>query len=1228
MNISVRHIIAVILILASALVFNYYTKGFKYEKAVTYPDTSAIKSAFEHKHEMMLAKLEYVESIVSDRDSLLDFFYVQQKELFARGKIGIFFYENNKLKYWTTNDIPLPLSTTPLFFYDKVLNLNNGWYSTETIIRDDYHIVALLQIKQEYAYENDLLITKFNPELNIKYGFDIISDSVENAISIELSKNNTEKIYLIADERDIQIKPNIFRLLSLIFTLSALLLLLFVFYKYAIQIFPNKVFLFSLLFFALIVYGRYLMLDFKRPECFYMLKLFSPELFAQSFWLPSLGDFILNTVLFLFIAIIFNRFIRFNIKAKTNSFLNILYSVSLSILISICSWFICRLFYGLVWNSSILFSFENVINLDYNSFLGLAIIFGLITGFILVFDRLLSELKNIIGLKTFLIILFPVIIISSFILKYPETGIVSKFIFLIALYLLWTIIAYIRLSGKSYSYYKIIIIIILISALTAERFSVFTAQKEIDTGRVLAYNLATERDIRAEYFLNKINSYVNSNFTKNNTRSDYEKNITRINNIFLTERYFNKYDIQITICFENDSLLIEPDDMSVNCFDFFDEIVNKYGIILPETNFYFLDNHNGRISYFGEFAYGNEDLSETKLFIELNSKIFSEGLGYPELLLEKRLAVKRAIKDYNYAKYHKGKLITSKGDFKYPILMDERIPEREDVSYFSYEGFIHFVYHPDEHNTIILSKEELRYSKELVSFSYIFSILFLFSSLILFFVKFRFILRKAFYTLKSKIQVSFIGILMLALIVTGSIAIYFIIKGYKDKQYEFLEDKVQSILIELEHEFGNQTGFNVEDIRYLDYLLVRLSNVFYTDINLYTPEGILFTTSRKEIYDQGLKGRYLDPDAYERLIMQSSGSVIINEKIDKVNYLSAYIPFRNNDNELIAYLNLPYFARQNEFREEISNFIVAFSNVFLVLILISVIIGVIISKQVTRPLSIIQEKIRQMDIKKKTEKIKYDKDDELGGLIREYNKKVDELTESVNKLAQSERETAWREMAKQIAHEIKNPLTPMKLSVQYLEHTYDKKDEKWEKTFRKVCTTLIEQIDILAEIATEFSNFAKMPVSKTETNNIIDIINNTVQLFKSSENIKFTTSVNINSDGLISADKEQMTRAFNNLITNSIQAVPKEKPGEINIIVDETHFSYIIRIIDNGKGIDEKMLPKIFQPNFTTKSGGMGLGLSMVKNIIDSNNGKISFKTEKDKGTEFIIELRKIGGKL
>jgi nitrogen fixation/metabolism regulation signal transduction histidine kinase len=242
--------------------------------------------------------------------------------------------------------------------------------------------------------------------------------------------------------------------------------------------------------------------------------------------------------------------------------------------------------------------------------------------------------------------------------------------------------------------------------------------------------------------------------------------------------------------------------------------------------------------------------------------------------------------------------------------------------------------------------------------------------------------------------------------------------------------------------------------------------------------------------------------------------------------------------------------------------------------------------------------------------------------VKEYNRAIDELAQNASQLARSERESAWREMAKQIAHEINNPLTPMKLSIQHLKRAWDNKSERFSEYMEKISHSLVEQIDTLSSIATEFSNFAKMPSVNNQPIDVITRINDVVPLFATGENKR---AFHLNFHGLnkamIIADKEQISRVFINLFKNALQAIPKEREAQIQIDVLKLNSMVWIRIKDNGSGIPDKMQEKIFQPNFTTKSSGMGVGLTIVRNIIENIGGTISFRTKRDEGTTFIISL-------
>lgn len=298
---------------------------------------------------------------------------------------------------------------------------------------------------------------------------------------------------------------------------------------------------------------------------------------------------------------------------------------------------------------------------------------------------------------------------------------------------------------------------------------------------------------------------------------------------------------------------------------------------------------------------------------------------------------------------------------------------------------------------------------------------------------------------------------------------------------------------------------------------------------------------------------------------------------------------------------------------------VAFINIYVILIAVAIFIALIISNYITRPVQLIKEKIGGLKLGRTNDKIEWAKNDEIGSLVLEYNRMVDELSQSADLLAKSERESAWREMARQIAHEIKNPLTPMKLSVQYLQKAYDEKAPDWDKKLARFTKTIVEQIDSLSIIASEFSDFATLPRSKFSKNELAEIIQNSINLFSNATEIKF--KFNPAGKYFVFVDKEQLSRVFINLIKNSIQAIESPINGQIEIEIEEIDNTQIIRFTDNGSGIPADQIEKVFYPNFTTKSGGMGLGLAMVKNIIRNAGGEITFKSAAGKGTSFYITL-------
>jgi nitrogen fixation/metabolism regulation signal transduction histidine kinase len=281
---------------------------------------------------------------------------------------------------------------------------------------------------------------------------------------------------------------------------------------------------------------------------------------------------------------------------------------------------------------------------------------------------------------------------------------------------------------------------------------------------------------------------------------------------------------------------------------------------------------------------------------------------------------------------------------------------------------------------------------------------------------------------------------------------------------------------------------------------------------------------------------------------------------------------------------------------------------------------ILITRKTLKPLKIIEEQMGTISLEGTNEPIDFKGNDEIGALVQQYNDMCQQLEIAANKLARNERENAWREMARQVAHEIKNPLTPMRLNIEYLQMLWDRKDPNFETNFKETLNSLLEQIETLSRIATAFSNYAKLPENNPTTFDLSELLKSTIKLYDVEKNISISLTYNENEDWQLYADRNNLGRVFGNIIKNAIQAIGSEE-GRIELTLNRLGERYKINISDNGCGIKEEDQAKIFFPNFTTKSSGMGVGLSVSQNIVQAIGGNITFSSKVGIGTVFTIDI-------
>jgi len=379
-----------------------------------------------------------------------------------------------------------------------------------------------------------------------------------------------------------------------------------------------------------------------------------------------------------------------------------------------------------------------------------------------------------------------------------------------------------------------------------------------------------------------------------------------------------------------------------------------------------------------------------------------------------------------------------------------------------------------------------------------------------------------------------------------------------------------------------------------------------------TKGGILLTVDKELRLSDSISSTILSK------IYASPDEVFINKKNE--TSLETYSILTNNNSEHIGILHVPNYDFSTN-KIEYEDFFKTLIKLYLALLLGASILAYFLSKTITKSLRIIGEKIKEVSINKKNKKITWRSKDEIGELVKKYNFMIDQLEQSAGLLAESERESAWREMAKQVAHEIKNPLTPMKLNVQFLEHSLKPNDSDFSEKMNKFSQKMITQIDALTEIANEFSSFAKMPTTSLQKIDLKAVIENATETFKNE--IKVVFNSNEITEAIIKGDENQLIRVFNNLLKNALQSISKETVGVIQVKLWQENEFYHVEIKDNGKGIEPSEYDKIFTLNFTTKSTGSGLGLAMVKSIMKNHNGTVRFESKVGKGTSFFLRFLK-----
>jgi len=1163
-----------------------------------------------------------------------------QEKLIANTDISIFVLnKHDSLLLYNDNTVsPTPELAVPSPVAKStdtnaiVTKLKNGWYLQMKHRSPNGNVtLGYVLIKHEYRFENKFLKNDYDVGFKIPANFSITETKVPGSVPVH-SRSGRVLFSLYADDTHIDTTANI------ALVLVYLLILLIVGYYLneiakllARQLGPRMGVLFL---FAIVFAGRYAMIVFKFPSEFYKLDLFNPALYGSSFFAGSLGDLMLSCgMIFWLSCFYFNLDERFKLSIFPRTFRWIEQAFLIAFLFLI-SGSILWIFRSLVMDSVISFEVYNILSLTQYSILGLLCITLLLISHFLFSINIFRRLIDLDVSLIFLIIC-SIVIGDGFVWFFYDAHFLESVIFTAVWDLFFILIGYFifRSSKEVQTTQNILIFILLYSIRSMFLIENMYVHKERNKREFVAEKLLAGHDYIAEFTYSDIADRINADKVVRNyfvhkpaTSRDIHD---RVNSLYFSG-YFSKYDIKV---YAYDSLrhpLFRRDTMPYTHFkDIFDTTSLTPDLV-------YINDSLTNSTYVGIIPITNDTSRIGELALYLTPKIYNAQTVYPELLLGQNIISTIENSAYNFAIYHNDRLMVQHGDYPYPYYWNRKLnTPLNEPKFIETDQWEHLVCKYPNNRSLIISIPQEGFFEPVATMSYFFLIYLILITLMLSLINiYRSVRTNTPVTesinisFRARINYTMLLIIIISFVVIGSLTISFFKNQYETSYTDRLIRKEKAILANIEYylqeNYDSQptdsaaTKINLGEI--LGIELVKISDIQNLDINIYDLRGDLATSSQQSIFDNGLISKKMEPTAFHKLSIEHETQYTQQENIGKLTYTASYAPIRNANGATVAFLNIPYFEKSKTIDDEVSAFLVTLINAYVFLLLCAAALAYFISNSITRPLRFISEKLRILNLNKKNEPIEWKSKDEVGALISEYNKMISELESSAAKLAKSERESAWREMARQIAHEIKNPLTPMKLSIQYLQRTIDEGGQNVTELAQKVNKTLIEQIDNLSAIATAFSSFAQMPKSQNEVIDLNEILAGIAALFEKEENVHIILQ-RLANGAFVLADKNQMVSVFNNLIKNAIQSVKEGTKAQIIIEIKEESGNIKVIVTDNGSGIDPESYEKVFVPNFTTKSSGTGLGLAISKQIVESAHGDIWFVSEVGKGTSFYVTL-------
>lgn len=1140
-----------------------------------------------------------------------------------------FIIKNGVLVFWSDQKVAL---TPDLFKGDFTWKVATGKFGVYVLKKEsvvsgvaNYDIIHALPLFKHYQIQNNYLKSHFNTAIFHVDEVEIAASQIGD-YNLLIDEDTFIVSFTFLPQSKLVGSVNDFWIIrvSIGFFLLALYVVL-----HAITLREKRKIIYSQLFLIIgLVAIRVLMLSIEFPSAFVESNLFDAKLFAYSSVFPSIGDLLFNLVV-VFIAIIFTyTSILSSAFYKKMALATYYKRAVVTVVLILISFGSAVLFYEvlhLLYNNS-QWEYDITKEIEFTFFEFFYLTSTLLLALIFFFlNRLLLSVIFKLNKR------FPKQAFSFFVLSFmlavlinELTSDVNLFVLLLQavyLFLVYSQQLFVRFQRFRYGIY----VYLILSSITCAGIGTIVIFKKSHDDEFLnkkrfAEQLVYHRDYQGEFFLGELSEEIEEDaFIKDIMTKPFSSKslvLQKINQSYIGN-YFDKYETNIMIYDVNGSPYYKNKLPS----DYYD-LFNKYNKPMYKTDvnrLFFVNNYkeDNQSKYFKFITLRKNKIRIGYIVINLTLKKINPNSVYPILLQNKKYTSPVLKKAYNYAVYDNNQLMYSAGEFNYDSHVLAKMEEVFSLikNEFYYRGFHHYAFEAPNGEKVIVSSADSRFYVFTTNFSFFFLVFILSVFLIILFIS-LFTGYQQTINYSTKIHIYLNLAYLFPLVVVSITTLSIINSSYKLDLEENFQNKAVSISANLISYLEQYKAGELSEVDFQS-TIQRLNKYSETDINLFDVSGRLMSTTQPLIYETNLLSKRLNPEAMFNIFHTKHKMVLLDEQIGDFKFKSVYVSMVLQDSgEMLGVLSIPFYNSKNELNDKEIKVFSSIINIFTVAFILILILSFFVSKNLTHPLRLISQKLKKTTLSGENEKLVWNTKDEIGVLVQEYNQMIEKLEESKKALARNEKESAWKEMAQQVAHEIKNPLTPMKLKIQHMQRITPPDDHSQE-AFK----SLLQQVDTLSDIATSFSTFANMPLPIIKQFNLSQLVMNTRELYKDNDEI----TLNLELPALpvfVYADQKIIGRIITNIILNGIQAIPTYRHPliDINMYVNDKQEAVLV-FKDNGVGIPADIQDKVFMPNFSTKFTGSGIGLALAKRGVEQVGGRIWFDTKEEEGTTFYIAL-------